>query len=94
MATTHLKQYPVSVADVVVGKLTGAELVEDDSVGVHIRLVGEGILLVHSNHLGRHPKERPRRLLTLLGALPVGLYRGQTKVANLHRKVVVKENVC
>ena len=40
-----------------------------------------------------HPQYGARQLLKLVGTTPAGLDCSQTKVPNLHRQVLVEENI-
>ena len=40
-----------------------------------------------------HPQDRARQLFELVGAAPAGLHRSQAEVTDLHRQILVEENI-
>lgn len=93
VAAAHHKQNLILAVDVRVGQLAREHLVEDDAESVDVRLEAVRILVLHADHLGRHPQYGAGWLVVLLAARPACLDGGQAEVADFDHHVVEEDVV-
>lgn len=87
------EQYLILVADMAVGQRLRQQFVHHDPKGVHIGLKGVRVQFLHPYHLRGHPQNAASRLVGLFLARPPRLRSGQTEISDLHRQILVQEDV-